>query len=338
MKVLFVSGKIGSAKMMLPVIKAIGEDIKCLMSQKSRELCRFNEIEYNDADSMTDSEILELVSTFAPDVILTGTRAGLNVEKKIIEIGSQLHFKTVAFVNQWSLYKERFYYMDKTYLPDYIFLIDEIMKKEMIKAGFDESLLVVTGNPFFDNLEKIPDGNKILFISQRFREIIDDNYPGYNEFEVLEDVINVLTELNIKRLVVRPHPLSNRTKFDQIVQKYIGEVLVSLDTLSDINTVLADSKLIIGMTSMVLFQAALGKKAVISYQPHVNPKKDLSILQKLGISSTVKTKEKLKQRIKNMLDGTEEFLVNPKLSEKYLRSDATEAVISLLHDVSEDSA
>ena len=312
MKVLFVAKSIGCARMMVPVIKRIDADVKCLMSQKSREVCRFNEIEYHDADSMTSSEVLELMSTYSPDVVVCGTSAGLDIQKKAIEIASSLSLKTVAFVNQWSLYRERFYHDDKAYLPDYIFLIDEIMKSEMISFGFDESLLVVSGNPFFDQLKPLPEGDKIIFISQRLSEIADDNYPGYNEFEALEDITCVLIELGIKRLVVRPHPLAKRSKFDEIAQKYVGEVLISIDTQSDIDAVLADSKLLIGMTSMVLFQAALSKKPVISYQPHVSPKKDRSILQKLGISSTVRTKEGLKERIKNILSGKEEFLVNPK--------------------------
>jgi len=332
MRLVFAAKDPGGCDSLIPIINELSDnEILCMMSESSKAILKKNSIEFLDVDSMSDGEIYDNLRKFNPNVCIFGTSFGYSIDKKIIEYASKNDIATLSIVDYWSNYWGRFIQSNKQYLPDSICVIDELMKQEMLDLGFEKSILKVTGNPRFVMYKNDPrkhDENIILFISQPLRA--DDLQLGYDEYQVLEDVIEALNIINIKKhkIVIKLHPREKKNKYESIVKKSSIPLVLNRD--SDIEELIQKSVLLIGMSSIVLFHAALLGKSVISYQPNV--KKDLFILNKMGIQKTIKSKTELVNDIKRIINGKRKLL-NNNLANKYCNETSISKVVSLVRSL-----
>jgi len=348
MKILFTAQDPGGCDSLIPVIKRLSDcvsesNILCIMSGKSKDVLKKEEIDFIDSDELEINKVFSLIDDLKPDVVVSGTSFGLSIDKLIIDYAKSNGIKSISIVDYWSNYWHRFKDMDtnKEYIPDMICVIDNLMKKEIVKEGFDESLIRITGNPRFysfsgDLRRDLISKNKIVFISQPFTELSDKNLNiGYNEKEVLADIIFVIKRVNLEcskslELVIRTHPKENPDKYAELIRNE-KELKLSIDSSSDIESLILKSRFIIGMSSVVLFHAVCSGVNAISYQPSV--KKDFSILNKLGIRDTITSKNGLFKEILKLLHDKSTTKMDEKVIRKYTKNDSIQNVLDIIHEM-----
>lgn len=341
-KVIFAAQDPGGFNTILPVIKKLKKNsgflLKIILANQSKDMAKNQRINYRDGNYLTEKTIARFFKKESPDLIFTATSVGYSLEKKIVKLAKRQKIKTVAIIDIWSNYKLRFSdpgTKNLTYLPDYILVIDRLMKKEMISQGFDSKKLIITGNPFFDTFPILTSSSRkekvISFFSQPFSESCkkDKNYLDYsNEIQVFRDIVRALEKFQLKiPLKIKFHPRDTKlNKLDKIIKG--SKLNISIEKKLSAENLIKKSKLIIGINSMVLFQAAMMDKPVLSYQPNLK-KPDPLISNRLGLSWAVYKKKNLYPALKKLLSirGKKQ---NRELIKRYTQNKSTQKVIDFI--------
>ncbi|MBU0981405.1 hypothetical protein KKC94_01815 [Patescibacteria group bacterium] len=315
-KILFAAEDPGGFNTLWPVYLQTGGTF--YLAGTSKLIAKEKKIPFIPADNFTEEQIQETINKENPDAVLTGTSLGQSLDKLFISAAKHLKIPVASIIDFWINYSQRF-----TALPDKIFIMDDFAKEEMLREGFDQKLLKVTGNPFFDTFRPgIKKGENITFFSPFYTEITK-NPLNLNEVEALADFVAAFEELKIASpILIKNHPKSTRPdKFEQIIAQ--SPLKIQL-TQENPETLIENSFLVIGLNSMPLFQAALMGKRVISYQPGLKGPDPL-ISNKLGFSTAIYKKEDLTVAIKKTLQEEPKPPSFPK--------NATQNVIKELHEM-----
>lgn len=314
-KILVSASDPGSANAVLSVTKELlkrGEIIKCVLGSKSREIFLSQKIDSINGDELSKKQLQKIFQKDDFKFFLAGASIGKTIDKKLLLFCKEKNIPVMYVLDFWSNYWQRFSDKEKDlkFLPDYICVMDKNAKKEMIKEGFKENDIKITGNPYFDsfisNIGKIRENKKrILFISAPLASDAK-NYKksvsfGYSENRVLKDILDTLSEFDQDlNLVIRLHPRDEKKKYSEFIKN--ARMAISYDNIRNIKKSLSRSGLIIGMNSVILLQAALAGKRVISYQPNLRAK-DILISNGLGLSKLATSKNQLKKLIAQYATG-----------------------------------
>jgi len=243
-------------------------------------------------------------------LIITGTCLDNGLDKELLKIGKQNNIKTISIIEHWSLYKKRFELNGQYKFPDIIFVNDEIAQQEAINDGIDKSILKVVGNPVFENIQKQDcniedkikwkqnlqlDNNKniITFISEEYKKDFpkgSKEYAGFDEFEVIDDIIKSLDDNMI--LIIKLHPAEDKSKYNYLERYQNVKMIVK----TDIDKLILFSDTFIGMGSMLLLEASFLRDSVYSYRPN---EKIEFIGNKNGMTIKVSNRDELKQVLDN---------------------------------------
>jgi hypothetical protein len=244
--------------------------------------------------------IFEFVEKEKPDIILCGTSDNKNsLSFKLIEYAKKENIKTVAIVDMCvNLDKRLSGNTDEPlkYTPDYIAVCDLSTANHFEKLGFPRENIFVCGNPNLESLNKskvkystedIVKARKsifkcsdedivFLFLTESIDQVNpeasyrDDEYTlsgrGDDDFRsviVLQDVVDVVKEIdeNIK-IIVRLHPKDNVENYINIFDDVAG-----VDENKDPILSVLCADLVIGMTTMLLFEAYVLNKQTLSVLP-----------------------------------------------------------------------
>ena len=217
------------------------------------------------------------LKTIRPDFLITGTSGNDKTEKQLWPEARSLNIKSMAILDHWVNYGIRFSKWGLREIgeygtigkpdifPDYISVMDEFAKGEMIKEGIPEKIIFPLGNPHFEailnreNTSRKKTGQKyvITFASEPYSE---DYGRGY-EKEVLRDLIEFSKDKDIE-LIVKLHPKENISKYKEFADE------ATLDTTTPARDIILRSDLVVSMTSMFLIEAYILNRRILSYQPH----------------------------------------------------------------------
>lgn len=323
MNVLVSADNPGGANAIVSVVKKLSQ-YTAYVSGAAKDVFRAADLEFIDADSLSEQELIEKIKEQNFDLFFAGTSMGDTVDKKLLPWCKENKIPSVYVLDFWSNYRIRF---DEV-LPDYICVMDEKAKEEMVAEGFAADSVIVTGNPYFDHfIDGITTDNEkhdqILFVSQPLDGL---NY-GYTELEVLNDLAEIISQNDLSfELIVRFHPRDDKNKYDNIITEFD---FVSVDDKS-IAESLSRAGLVVGMNSILLFQAAVAGKKVISYQPNLN-RKDVLVSNDLGLSELITDKDELVVILKKYFDGSDN-LKNEQINEVVVPN-ATENVLNFIQSV-----
>jgi len=237
----------------------------------------------------------EILSKFKPDYIFTAT-SNNNYEHNVRLLSQQKGIRTIAFIDHWTNYLERFRFNNKTLFPDEIWVINDIAKKEAIEAGLPEDKIFISGNPYYKKIKKfvpkidkesflkeyaIPlDKKIIMFISDDLRESFpkdakDKCILGFDEFTVLSDILNSFYEIDNKGLIdfskylflIKIHPRGEISKFDSLIKNRKYKFL-NIEVRKKINplTITYYTDYVLGMFSNMVIEALLMEKKVLRVQ------------------------------------------------------------------------
>lgn len=310
MKIIVSADNAGGANAILPVVKKLlknGHNLTIVLGGAAKSIFKDAKICFYIGEKISDRDLKKMIRVGKYDYFLAGTSLGDTIDKKIRRYCEAGGVPTIyvmdTWVNYWWRFGDEIKKNDFLSSRTYICVVDDKMKKEMIAEGFPASRIKITGNPYFNTFTKdITDKknkkNKILFISQKLKNNGGQKWP-YDEFVVLEDLLKVLEEIILPhKLMVRLHPQEKQGKFDYLLSRY----KFSYDKMRDVKKSLSSSGLVIGMNSVVLFQAALAGKKVISYQPYLRGK-DCLVSNRMGLSKLVTDKDKFTVLLKKYFRG-----------------------------------
>ena len=225
-----------------------------------------------------------------PDFLITGTSGNDFTERNLWREAEDLGITSMAILDSWINYGVRFsdYGLKELHrfdrkcnrLPNFICVMDEIAKKDMIKDGVPGEKIVTFGNPHFEKTasfakdstkyeNQLTNNRMILFISSAFEDIL---YKGSDE-TVLQYLIQIVEMYDDATILIRKHPNETADKF----YYYLNEHIL-MDSNLDVYDSIRQADIIVSVNSMVLIEALFFRKKIISCQPKTKNGKNDFIL------------------------------------------------------------
>jgi hypothetical protein len=248
------------------------------------------------------------------------------------------------------------------HMPDWLFVPDESCRSVYERLGVLPENVLVVGHPHFDHVRNmgfilkdkastlkhkiIPTADRerfiITFIAEgydrlnRAASLRGSDYTlhgrGQNNFRsaiVLEELIDAICELNPKPyLVLRLHPKMSQ---DDLVQ-YNQEVNY-ISRLEDPLELLTVSDLVVGMSSMLLQEAAIMGKPTLAILPRAVEKQWLPATAS-GYTPAVVTRTQLKETVRRLVNEPELFRQNADL---FFLPNSLARVATTLKDILNDT-
>tara|TARA_Y100001970_G_scaffold294069_1_gene446465 strand:- start:10145 stop:11233 length:1089 start_codon:yes stop_codon:yes gene_type:complete len=273
----------------------------------------------------TDKEsINEILNKENPKLLLIGTsenRESLGLD--MISEARNLGIYTIGLVDSWYNASNRFKGKTKDslfYLPDEIFVPDIKTFKEFEEIGVITEILTLIGNPlykkvfdwkdsfkyevktkesFFQNVEE---GDlTITFVSEGWDRLNietsrkDKNYKlhgttnsDFRSIIIMEELLDSLARTKTKaHTVLRVHPNSDIEDFIPVSKKFN-----QISIYEDAYDLCMYSDVVVGMTSMLLLEAALLGKPTLSILPKEEEKSWMPNIE-YGPTSTATSKEEI---------------------------------------------
>lgn len=238
------------------------------------------------------------LAVFPPQLVLLGTSWGPSLEKTLINAARNTGIPSIGVLDSWMHYVERFSGPGPrerlALMPDYVAVMDEMARNEMVALGFAPDRLVVTGQPAFDRLSRpaqdgdpakvkedvlaragaAPGAALVVFVSEPITAVFGPDplapaHPGYDERQVLADVAAAVEAIRMKHrrdvvLVVKAHPKDDAAALRAAVAPLPGAAVLQDEEPARL---VAAADAVVGMSSILLVEAHLLGRPVVSYQP-----------------------------------------------------------------------
>ncbi|AFV96451.1 MULTISPECIES: hypothetical protein [unclassified Sulfuricurvum] len=218
-----------------------------------------------------------------PDMLLFGTGWQDKIERPYVTSCKEKGIPTVAILDHWSNYRERFGFPDigwEENLGDFTAVSDE--KALSLAQSFNFPNPIALPNFYLRDMinqarQKEPHpNNNLLFLSEPTDVVAlqtygDKNYWGFTQYSALEDILKNFDRFRCAGLTIRLHPSDNGSGYKKILKSYPHiRVQINEAAVFDLNDQLLNAKMIIGFDTMALYIAALLERPVLSYLPSKN--------------------------------------------------------------------
>lgn len=326
-KVLLLARDPGAANTLFPLVEPLrSRGYEVLLYGEGRALEKYRQFGFSGIDladllpNCTVNDTETFIAGLAPDVLITGTGSETNLEKYAWESASRLGIASLAILDQWVNYGVRFsefnlYQLDEyranprhPYMPDRILVMDETARQGLIADGIPAERIAITGQPYFEFVSergrhfreatRRDDIYRVLFVSEpisKFSASAAELPHGYSEGSIRQAIRDVLSEIHAEtgkrfELAVRLHPLEEDP--DHLTAASEDGVVVVIDTIEHPWRSIHACDLVTGMASMLLFEAYLMDKPVLSVQIGLTGE-DPFILSRIGCLPTVTDRQRL---------------------------------------------
>ena len=214
--------------------------------------------------------------------MLCGSSWESDLEWEAIRLARSNGVKSVAFLDHWGNYRDRFIRGNELILPDQIW-VGDVYAEIMAKSAFPEVPIQLVDNPYLLELKAEikahpivvrggEQGLNVLFVSEPLRKhgalrFGNERRWGYTEEEGLHYLLDNLHVFDrpIVSVVVRPHPSEPNDKYNWMVNKY--NLPISIGGIRPLLEEVIESDVVVGFQSMAMVVGALAKKRVISCIP-----------------------------------------------------------------------
>ena len=228
------------------------------------------------------AEFLSLDEALAKSTwVLCGTGWQSSFERQAIARGRALGKKTVAFLDHWVNYRERFDEGGRIVLPDEIWVGDTDAER-IASALFDQTPVLLQPNPYIEDLLAeivgIQTGdpgevaNRVLYVCEpvadhALAQYGNERHWGYTEHDALRFFLTNVALLGqtVDAITIRPHPSEQANKYqwaDGLIPlrvEFGGRKTLFEETLT--------SDIVVGCESMAMVVGLLAGKRVISAIP-----------------------------------------------------------------------
>lgn len=276
-----------------------------------------------------------LIKEINPQLLIVGTSENTDTFSFNLTFeAKRKHIPSIAMVDSFANAKLRFKgHSDSslTHITDYLFVPDEETKTEFIKIGFDCSNISIYKNPYFTtllNLRKSWNTNKfinshkikfysqldltrpvIVFVSEISTGLGKDQYSKNNKYTlfgskksnlrteiVLDELFMALNNSNLNPyMVLRLHPKQKKQNLSKYLSKF-DFISKDEDGLLIVNS----ADLVVGMTSVLLKEAAIIGKPVLSIVP--KPDEEFWLGDMINIIKCISTRKEVNDFFQNKIN------------------------------------
>ncbi len=237
------------------------------------------------------------------DEILCGTSWQSELEWEAIRLARSYDKHSIAFLDHWVNFKERFLRHGQLNLPDEIWVGDEVAE-DIARNIFTSVPIKVVANPYFEDIRQelktmanekkiASESLSILYVCEPIREHAlkqygREDYWGYTEEDALRFFLsNVNSFGTIDQIVIRPHPSESKDKYNWVHNEFDLPLVIGERTLVE---EIMDCRVVVGCQSMAMVIGLLAGKKVISAIPPGGaacnlPHAEIISLQTLGALS-----------------------------------------------------
>ena len=242
--------------------------------------CRIFERKLGTVDSADLGSAVDRASS-----VLCGTGWQSVLEVQAIALARQQRKQSVAFLDHWVNYRERFQRNGKLDLPDEI-RVGDAFAFERARAAFPQLPVTQVENPYFLDLQEQfamqqPAAGRreelnFLYVCEPVREHAlkqygDERHWGYTEEDALRYFLDNVRVFGrpVGRILIRPHPAEQPGKYDAIAREY--ELPVSFSEGRELAAEIVDSDWLAGCNSMAMVMGLLAGRQVACCIPPGGP-------------------------------------------------------------------
>lgn len=214
--------------------------------------------------------------------ILCGTSWQSDLEFNAIKMAREFSKRSVAFLDHWVNYAERFVRSSVTSHPDEIWVGDSIAET-MVRMQFPRLPVRLVDNPYFKDIRAEiaatanrrppnPPSLSVLYVCEPVREHAlrrfgDETHFGYVEEEALRFFLaNIgVLEKPIERIRIRPHPSEAAGKYGWVREEF--DLPIEAGRRRPLVEEIADCDVVVGCESMAMVVGLLASKRVVSCIP-----------------------------------------------------------------------
>lgn len=309
MVVLVAAHETGSANALVPVIRTLAEQaqvqVQVLATAYAPRLFREERIPHREIrlPEATPAQLLQHADQFLedckPDLLILGTAWEKNLEKALLKKATARGIRTLAMVDNWSYFRERFLGLDNQNLvfPDKVAVVDEAARRQALQEGIPPERMVITGQPHLESLPKKAGQpavrnqadrlrrqwlaasagetahRLILFVSEplsTYSGPTSPYYRGYTEVDALKGVLQAAEVVGQRRglrtrVVAKLHPREELASSPLVAWAASQKVRIEKE-IPPLASFLA-SDAVVGMASMALLEAACVGRPAASFEP-----------------------------------------------------------------------
>ena len=230
--------------------------------------------------------------------VLCGTGWQSDLEVQSIALARQQGKKSIAFLDHWVNFRERFVRDEIFHQPDEIWVGDAVALR-LARAALPGTPVLLVDNPYFLDIKaafssrppkKSPEGEfSILYVCEPVREHAlrqhgNERHWGYNEEEALRyflDNIHVFGQ-PVTHILIRPHPAEVPDKYHTVTRAY--DLPISYSDGSPLFDDIASVDWVAGCNSMAMVMGLLAGRQVICCippggRPCLLPQPEIRMLQ-----------------------------------------------------------
>lgn len=297
--ILALSRDLGSVQAILPVVQALSAEASIQVSLVTTEVARPLCERYGmKAEYLMDQHfhenpsrvIASLLQRYQPSLIISGSSPAKGPspetpEQYAIIEGRRLGIPTVAVLDFWGMYHERFVVQNggvtEALLPDVLCVLDTRCQKDLLALGVPPSRMRVTHNPWLDqtvqeacdppgpsSLLEGKGGLRVVFVSQPLAEMSGSRSWLYDQEQAFNFFLHALP-VSLERphlVLICPHPGEHPERWEKarIQERSDVEVVVIGERGA---AILAHADMVTSSHSTLLYEALYYGTPVVSLRP-----------------------------------------------------------------------
>lgn len=226
---------------------------------------------------------MALIQKINPSVLAFSSSVSDKTALRFAHTANHLGIGTAYLLDYWANYTQRMELGGGVSIhPDVYAVMDEQAYHAALRAGIDAKSLVITGGPAFETMRAIerydrpvadPEKPQLVFVSEPIsqdRASGSSSAPdrGYTERSVLEQLLKLLDRHYPQAVLhIFPHPREDTASLIQHIDSLDFSIQLKLVAEKHKPAVIAGATGVIGMASILLYEAWLRGYPVLSLQP-----------------------------------------------------------------------
>lgn len=209
--------------------------------------------------------------------LITGAGWGSDLEHEARKLAYKSNLMSIAVVDHWINYEERFIRGDEKILPNEIWVADKYAFMVANKIFKDIPIQQIPNLYLEGELKDLPtiggiENPELIYMLEPTRANWGRSEPG--EFQALDYFMDKLPLLNLPKgtpIKLRPHPADEAHKYDQWIMRQ-SRNKVMLDLSCSVSEALVNAKWVVGCESSALIIALIaGREVYCSLPPWAPP-------------------------------------------------------------------
>ena len=279
-RVLFAAGDVGGGRALLPVMEA------CAARGVSYAAVRHGYFaDHEDLESAvtpvlslgrSDPDSVQLPT----DVVAFSGSVADTFALSLARRAETEGLRTLHLLDNWSSYRRRLEHDGQPmFHPDRYAVMDELARDAAVEAGVDVATVIITGQPALAELataevpKRTPGRLRIAFISEpaaqdQGPDPRSPNFRGYTETRVLELFCAAAKDVELE-VWIQPHPREDEELLMAAWQRHRGSLDGKRSPFACGRDAVLAADAVVGMASILLYEAWLLGKPVLSIQPEL---------------------------------------------------------------------